>query len=83
MIEYIVGTMTSVRMVANSRPKMTAMAIGPQNSAFWPPMRSLKLVKSKLMPSAIGTRPRIVVIAVSMTGLKRVIPALTRASLTS
>ena len=79
VIEYMVGTITSVSTVATASPKMTATAIGPQKAADSPPVMRVIFLKSKLTPVAIGMSPRMVVIAVKTTGRNRTSPALTRA----
>ena len=61
------GTNTSERTVETMRPPITAMAMGARISAPSP------------RPSAIGTMPMIIAIAVMMTGRMRATPASTAA----
>ena len=66
---------------------MTVQAIGPQKATLSPPRKNCgsnsvtKVKKLKLKPMANGIRPKTVVIAVSSTGLRRVAPPCTMASL--
>ena len=81
------GTKSRVRNVAKESPKMMVQESEPQNITLSPPkwMWGLSWVKSvmKLMfiPTASGTSPRMVAVAVRTTGVIRVFPACTMASL--
>ena len=78
--EHSTGTRINVSRVANPKPKITATAMGPHHWEDSPPISKAILRKSKLTPVAMGSSPRMVVTAVSMTGRNRVIPAISRAS---
>ncbi len=86
-MRYIAGTTTSVKNVAKARPKMIVHANGFQNAALSPPkyISGLRLVnkvaKLIFIPNARGINPSIVDIAVNNTGVRRVAPALTIASI--
>ena len=71
---------TRVRKVAITRPKATTTAMERHHWLDSLTQAMLRLWKSKETPVIIGTRPRMVVIAVRMTGRRRVAPPLTTAS---
>ena len=76
----------SVRNVANDNPKIMVQLKGPQNATLSPPKKmwgfpvSNKDMKSMLNPMANGTNPNMVAVAVSNTGVIRVLPASMMAS---
>jgi hypothetical protein len=64
-----------VRNVATRRPVTTAFAIEPHISADDPPRSMRKFLTSSENPNTVRSNENAVVIAVSITGLKRTIPA--------
>ena len=67
-------------MVAKTRPKLTARAMGPHISMEGAPVSTDSVRKSTLIPRAMGSSPSTVVMAVSITGRKRTTPARCSAS---
>ena len=76
------GTITSVRKVAKVNPKITVQHNGPQNTTVSPPTKKFgfhsetRVKKLIFKPVAKGINPKIVVIAVSKTGLNLAAPPL-------
>jgi hypothetical protein len=82
-MEYRVGTTSRVKKVATSRPKITTMDM---DCHIWEPSLTqeiLIVLKLKETPVTMGISPRMVVMAVSMTGRSRVAPAALMASWSS
>ncbi len=74
------GTTIKVRKVATIRPKITTTAIDRHHWLDSLTQDMVKVWKSNETPVTIGINPKIVVIAVSNTGLNRVAPAAITAS---
>ena len=80
------GTKSRARNVAKESPKMMVQERLPQNMTLSPPkwmcgLSSVKRVmKLMFIPTAKGTKPRMVAVAVRTTGVVLVLPAWTIAS---
>ena len=80
MIKNVAGTINRVKNVAKLNPKITVFANGPQNDTLSPPMYTCgsqsenSAKKSIFKPIANGINPKIVVIAVKITGRNLAVP---------
>ena len=74
------GVKISVKSVANARPPATADASCAHQSVDGPPAEMSREKKLMLIFSTMGIKPRIVVIVVRRTGLRRCAPVLKTAS---
>ena len=78
--QYMVGTTTKVRKVANDKPYIMVQAMGPHIAVLSPPINicgsdcEISVKKLKLKPTAKGTNPNTVVMAVNNTGRSLVAP---------
>jgi len=78
---YILGITINVRKNEKISPKIMVQAKGPQNTTESPPIKILgsRCVnmdsKSILKPMANGNNPKMVAIAVSITGMILILPA--------
>ena len=79
-MEYRVGTTSRVKKVATSRPKITTMDMDCHIWELSLTQEILIVLKLKETPVTMGISPRMVVMAVSMTGRSRVAPAALMAS---